>query len=70
MSVKHVRSSESFGMLAAKLSIFVFCLSSVQTARALQIGTNQTMCPTCVLVKSSFNTENVFPWLFNNNRAR
>ena len=29
-----------------------------------------TTCPTCVFVKSSSNTQSVFPWLFNNNNAR
>ena len=32
--------------------------------------TKDTTCPTCVLVKSSSNTQSVFPWLFNNNNAR
>jgi len=27
---------------------------------------NATTCPTCLLVKSSFNIQNSFPWLFNN----
>ena len=32
--------------------------------------TKDTTCPTCVFVKSSSNTQSVFPWLFNNNNAR
>ena len=35
-----------------------------------KLGTNQTTCPTCLLVKSSYNTQNVFPWLFNNDNTR
>merc|ERR1711942_259984 len=27
---------------------------------------NATTCPTCLLVKSSFNIQNSFPWLFIN----
>ena len=35
-----------------------------------QDTTKDTTCPTCVFVKSSSNTQSVFPWLFNNNNAR
>ena len=37
---------------------------------AARNSTKDTTCPTCVLVKSSSNTQSVFPWLFNNNNAR
>merc|ERR1711892_1459426 len=30
---------------------------------------NATSCPSCLLVKSSMNIQNTFPWLFNNPNA-
>ena len=31
---------------------------------------NSSSCPTCLLVKSSTNTQTTFPWLFNNDKTR
>merc|ERR1719347_1639790 len=51
------------------LTLLVLSLS-LSCVMADPVKTSQTSCPTCVLAKSSSNTENVFPWLFNNNNAR
>ena len=62
--------------------IFVFIF--ISTVKGLQIKPHQrqelseivgndtkvTSCPTCLLVKTSSNIENVFPWLFNNPKAQ
>ena len=61
-------TAESVRMLTGKVSLVVFCLGSVLAVP--QLGTDQTTCPTCLLVKSSANSQNIFPWLFNNNNAR
>merc|ERR1719384_796221 len=54
------------------ISVFVsgLTLTSVLAATGPRLETNQTTCPTCLLVKSSYNTQNVFPWLFNNDNTR
>merc|ERR1712154_436593 len=59
-------TAESVRMLTGKVSLVVFCLGSVLAFP--QLGTDQTTCPTCLLVKSSANSQNIFPWLFNNDR--
>ena len=47
-------------------------LESVHASRVSEpsMRSNATSCPTCLLAKSSTTTQNVFPWLFNNNNAR
>merc|ERR1712154_363674 len=57
-------------MIKAIVAIFVFGLTSVLAATGPRLESNQTTCPTCLLVKSSFNTQNIFPWLFNNDNTR
>ena len=54
------------------ISLFLLGVNSVLALAATgpKLGTNQTTCPTCLLVKSSYNTQNVFPWLFNNDNTR
>merc|ERR1712141_695891 len=64
--------SEVRMMRIRNISLFLLGVNSVLALAATgpKLGTNQTTCPTCLLVKSSYNTQNVFPWLFNNDNTR